>query len=601
MCAVVMLISNTPESSIQVGYYRNTISCHNVIDRRNGYPAKIIRPLSQPVMGNILAVAVLLVFLLLTIAARGEDNPAPVTDIPMPEGITPEMLEAQKAIIGKILIENQNIFDLDNPLENRWAYRLVNALHIRTRPEVIRRQLLFTEGDVYSVREMEESVRILRSNSYLNDAIIEQERYKNGVVDINVKTIDVWTLDAGLSFGRRGGKNKSGLGLEENNFLGTGTLVSLSYNSTVDRNVTRFEIANQHIHGSRYEAAAVLADNSDGFERYLHFGKPFYSLDSRNALGGSFLSARRTDSIYDRGKIVDQFDHKVEHHEINFGWSEGLREGWTRRFTTGVVYDDHKFSSIPDNAISGATPPQDRRYLFPYLGFEIMEDNFETVSNFDKIHQTEDLYIGTRFAVKLGYSNEAAGSSGSGFHFDGDFSNGLHWGQSTTFLYGWLFGGRFISGKREDFRLSSYANYHWRQSQHRLFYGGLKVTIGSNLDPDNQLLLGGDNGLRGYPLRYQGGNKSALLTLEQRVFTDWYPFRLFHIGGAIFFDAGRTWGDNLVGSKNLGILRDAGIGLRIGNSRSGIGRVIHIDLAFPLDGESDIKGMQVVIETKTGF
>ena len=134
-----------------------------------------------------------------------------------------------------------------------------------------------------------------------------------------------------------------------------------------------------------------------------------------------------------------------------------------------------------------------------------------------------------------------------------------------------------------------------------MFYTGLKGTVGKNLDSDNQLLLGGDNGLRGYPLRYQGGEARALLTVEERVFTDWYPFRVFRIGGAVFFDAGRAWGHNPVGAENLGLLKDVGIGLRIGNPRSGVGRMIHIDLAFPLDGESSIESMQLVVEAKIGF
>jgi len=31
-----------------------------------------------------------------------------------------------------------------------------------------------------------------------------------------------------------------------------------------------------------------------------------------------------------------------------------------------------------------------------------------------------------------------------------------------------------------------------------------------------------------------------LLTVEQRFYTDWYPFRLARIGAAVFGDVGRT-------------------------------------------------------------
>lgn len=555
----------------------------------------------RPVTADIIPVIVLTILLLFTLSAGGQENPARSSINDTPVHITPEMLEKQNARIGKIYIDNQNVFDLNNPKEDRWLYRLANAVHIRTRPNVIRRQLLFRPGQKYSAQDIAESARILRSNPYIGDAAIEPVRYRDGIVDLKVITRDVWTLSVGTSFGRHGGTNSGGFGLEDKNLLGTGTSISANYKSTVDRDIKELGISNSHIGGSLYEGAVTYADNSDGFEHFLKFGKPFFSLDSRKSLGGSLLSARRTDSLYDRGDVVTEFEHKLAYYEMHAGWSKGLRAGWTRRFTAGIVYDDHQFGTVPDYVISEAILPKDRKFLYPYLGMELIEDEYETVSNFNRIHETEDIHLGISFRVKLGYSNEAAGSSDSGFHFKGAFSDGFRFHKTGTVFYGWQLGGRLVSGKSEDIRLSAYSNYHWQQSSHWLFFAGLKGTVGKNLDPDNQLLLGGDSGLRGYPLRYQGGNAKALFTVEQRVFTDWYPFRLFRIGGAVFFDAGRTWGPNPVGAENLGLLRDVGIGLRIGNSRSGIGRMVHLDLAFPLDGESDIKSVEWVVETKVGF
>jgi hypothetical protein len=48
-------------------------------------------------------------------------------------------------------------------------------------------------------------------------------------------------------------------------------------------------------------------------------------------------------------------------------------------------------------------------------------------------------------------------------------------------------------------------------------------------------------------------------------------------------------------------LADAGVGLRLGNSRSALGNVLHIDLAFPLQGDRSIKSMQIIVETKKSF
>jgi hypothetical protein len=73
------------------------------------------------------------------------------------------------------------------------------------------------------------------------------------------------------------------------------------------------------------------------------------------------------------------------------------------------------------------------------------------------------------------------------------------------------------------------------------------------------------------------------------------------VGAAAFVDVGGTWG-NVDGQRSThDILADAGVGLRLGNSRSALGNVLHIDLAFPLQGDRSIKSMQIIVETKKSF
>ncbi len=91
------------------------------------------------------------------------------------------------------------------------------------------------------------------------------------------------------------------------------------------------------------------------------------------------------------------------------------------------------------------------------------------------------------------------------------------------------------------------------------------------------------------------------MTAEQRYFTDWYPFRLFRVGGAIFADVGRTWGENPVGGAPAGWLKDIGVGLRLGSTRSTGRDVVHIDIAFPLDGDPSIDDVQFLLESKRSF
>ena len=52
-----------------------------------------------------------------------------------------------------------------------------------------------------------------------------------------------------------------------------------------------------------------------------------------------------------------------------------------------------------------------------------------------------------------------------------------------------------------------------------MFYAGFSAGIGHELDADHELTIGGDTGLRGYPLRYQAGSATALVTLPKPVTT----------------------------------------------------------------------------------
>ena len=125
----------------------------------------------------------------------GASEAAPVeADPALPEAAE---LERLGAVIGEVFIYNENIFDLEDPEENKGLYRLANKLHIRTQPQVIRQQLLFKSGDPYSQRLLDESARILRSARYLYDASVRPVAFKDGRVDIAVTTRDVWTLNPG--------------------------------------------------------------------------------------------------------------------------------------------------------------------------------------------------------------------------------------------------------------------------------------------------------------------------------------------------------------------------------------------------------------------
>jgi len=103
-------------------------------------------------------------------------------------------LEALGARIGHVAINALDIFDVEDPQEDKALFRAMNRLHVRTRGPVIRRQLLFDTGDPFFRQRLDESERILRNTDYLYDAEIVITACDEGTVDIKVTTQDVWTL-----------------------------------------------------------------------------------------------------------------------------------------------------------------------------------------------------------------------------------------------------------------------------------------------------------------------------------------------------------------------------------------------------------------------
>lgn len=513
---------------------------------------------------------------------------------------TPAELEASGATIGRIILDKKNVFDTTQPGENKSIFRLANRWHIITRDSAIRQQLLFKPGDRYSKRLSDESERLLRRNSYLFDAIITPVRYENGVVDLRVWTRDLWTLMPGFSVSRSGGENRSRVSLSERNLIGTGITLKLSYTDNVDRSSTSFEFLDRNLGNSWTTLYFRVAENSDGDSMQVAFDRPFYSLDSRWSGGFAFLDDGREEAFYDLGNEVADYAVDSEYHSIHGGWSSGLIDGWVKRWTSGIVYDQDDFSAVPDGTLP-ALVPEDRLLVYPFVGFELLQDEFQTTTNRDQIGRTEDFYLGTRLSGRLGWADKGYGSDRDSLVYSATASIGFGAiAKKALFLSSWV-SGRFDNGAATNTRAGFSASYYNQISDKRLFFMTLAGDVGNNLDLDSYFELGGDNGLRGYPLRYQTGDSRALFTVEQRYFTDWYPFRLFRVGGAIFADAGRAWGSNPAGGQNLGWLTDVGFGLRLGPTRASGRDVIHIDIAFPLDGDPSIDDVQFLIESKRSF
>jgi len=509
-------------------------------------------------------------------------------------------LEATGARVGEIRVLNNNVFDTEDPKENKLLFRWANALHIRTRPGVIDRALLFKTGDPLSVRLIDETERVLRSSRYLYDVQIRPVAYHDGVVDIEVATRDTWSLDPGVSVGRSGGANSSGIHLKEYNLLGTGTAVSIDRSTSVDRSSNEFKFANDRAFGTWMSLSYAHASNSDGRTDAVSVARPFYALDERWAAGIKASKDDRIDAVYNAGNVVSQYRHRQSLAEVFGGWSQGLVDGWVQRYSLGVGLQDDAYSPQP-GLTAPAQLPLDEKLVAPFVRVELIEDRFEKLLNRNLIGRPEFFALGLASTVQLGWASTGLGSSHDALLYSGTVSRGFEPALDDILTVAATVSGQYANGQVRRQRLSAQARYYLPQGKRWLFYAAASGDMVTRPNLDEVLLLGGDNGLRGYPLRYQSGDRRALFTLEERFYTDLYVLRLFRVGGAAFFDVGRAWGGSTADSADPRWLSNAGFGLRIVSVRAAFGNVLHVDVALPLNPPAGVKKVQFLVKTKVSF
>lgn len=505
-------------------------------------------------------------------------------------------LEAAGAVVGEIRIDAQNIFDLGDPKENYLLYRVANFIHVTTRPELVRRTLLFKQGDRVSVRLIEESERLLRSTLQVYGVRIRAVAYHDGAVDLEVVTRDRWTLDPSLSFSRKGGVNTDRIGLKEDNLFGTGLSIGFSRSSNVDRTSNTFNIAHPHALGPFTTASYAYSDTTDGRSWAAAVSRPFYALDARRQWALSADSNVRNEAVYVSGENTGVYRHEQNNANALTGWSSGLVDGWTSRHSVGLSYQDNSYAAVPGQSPAGELP-SDLTLASPYYAFELIQDGFRTGVNYTQIGKPEDFNVGLTFTGQLGRSVSWLGSTRQQWIYSTTIAKGFDIGERGLLRANLGFTGRYAS-RGEQQTSNASAEYYHRHNGGFTFYGAFNGAMVRNPDAPNPLTLGGDNDLRGYPLRYQSGNKSVLVTLEERAYTDWYPFRLIRVGGAVFYDGGRAWDGSTPNTANGGWLSDVGFGLRFLTDRSSKSNVLHIDLAFPLNRAEGIDAVQLLVYTK---
>src|SRR2546422_7190293 len=518
-------------------------------------------------------------------AAPAEAGPVPAADRPI--------------LIGRITIEIVDVFDPSKPGEDGWFNRFVDLLHIRTREEVIRRQLLFHEGDVLDPEVLAETERNLRALGYLRKAEVTADQHENGVADVHVRVQDSWTTRASYRLGRTGGHTRAELEAQEGNLLGFGKQLGFSFASNQDRKQDTFEYSDEQLFGTRVHMDVSHTNSSDGNGDAFLLERPFFSYETPWAAGIGGSRALQTTHIYSQGEKLADFDTSLRSGRIYYGFSTGLHDNAVLRYSFGALFNRADYTNgrkLTDDCRHRPPPlapeciapveltPVDRKVIGPFFEFRRESRNWIKAYNLIRMDRPEDFNLGSVFDIEMVLSRRWLGARADEGLLIAQMGRGFHAGPNGLLFINHSINGRIGSGSAASNTFELAATYYNTRFTHQTLVGHTLLDYGFNLDPPGRFLLGGDEGLRGFNSRVLDGNRRFLINLEDRVWTRKELFHLVYAGFSGFVDLGNAWGG--LESKGFGGLHsDIGMGLRLDASRAAHGGLLRLDFAAPVSGD----------------
>lgn len=512
--------------------------------------------------------------------------------------------------IRSINIEVRDVFE--GP-KLPWIYRLANAVKINSREQVIRRELLFKEGEVWDEFLVAESERALRSLGIIRQvSIIPVQDGKH--IDVLVSVQDTWTLFPELGFTSGGGTDRLSLGLVERNTLGFGKRFEVLYANDEDRDLIQGVWDDPRLFGTYHRLALGRFERSDGYRMVTVLGRPYRSLVDPYSWESNTEFFNLVGRLFENGDERYIFRQNRQFFTIGPSLSAGIPEKNIRRYTVGYEFlfdrfslaSDQDFDDIgldPDDDLrEPALLPEDRKFSGPFFSFNQVIPEFISVNYIDRFDRIEDFNLGNEFSTKLHLAADAFGSEEDTLIYFFRNGRGARF-SPTSFIRGAIsLQGRVADDGFENSIASLEARYYnvlgakylsdVYLGRHTLA-AAITTNYGYDLDGDVEFLLGADRGIRAYADRTFSGSSDLFASVEDRFVLYEELFQLISVGGSFFLDAGATSNKNPFEGVAKRLHSNMGFGLRLNFPRSSGGSVVRIDVAFPLrdgpDGSSQFE------------
>lgn len=481
-------------------------------------------------------------------------------------------------------IESIEIVTLEVIEDRDPAPGFLNIFHATTLKRVIRSELLFEEGQTYDSRRVTESARNLRKRRQLSVVLlVPLVGSAPDKVKMLVITKDVWSLRLNTNFQIYEGKLiKLLLQPAEENMFGTHKMLGALFILEQDTYSLGGVYMDRRVAGSRIQgvASANLIVNRDtgkpeGSFGTLFYGEPQYSAEQKwswktvviwydeiyRAYVG--LRLRTFDSsttagddaipwVYDAARwfsaysVTRSFGRRLK-HDVSTGL-EIDRRRYELRDTTGFA-----LSALRDFR-STALPVTDTR-VSPFLQLRSYTSDYKHVHDFETLGLEEDFRLGHEAVMRVYPASRDVASSRDmlGTHaalgYTLPIGNGIARAIAASTV-------EKSTQAETDATLQLATRFVTpRVGFGRFVYDGVMVNHYENYLND-QLAVGGDGRLRGYPPQAFIGKDVLASNLEFRT----RPVQLWSVqlGGAAFWDAA----DAFDGMADLKLKHGVGIGFR---------------------------------------
>ena len=488
--------------------------------------------------------------------------------------------------IGKIEVKTTPVFSAAEAQQGGF-YRAVDVLAVKTPETLVRKFLLFHEGEPFDQSRLTESERNLRTLDFLMSASVKASEPHDGVVDVVVETQDAWTTTPNVDFSNDGGRSLYDISVTQMDLFGTGADVIARTAEGRERRTSSLEVLHPALFGAYTGGDVLYARSSDGNEERIAVQRPLYAHDTPRTFSVSFDHLLQDTRFYALGTVQSLF--RQEHREATLAYGSRLfaTEKGSMRLLFGADVLSDSFT------LRHGVAPDDRHFRFLEAGADTTAFDYVKLDHVDYGLREQDFNLGMHGALVGGWSPPVHGH-GVVWRVRGDASDGIALGPHTIAITQLTATSRF-GDVNHNVILSSDSHFiarfgtRWPQA----FVARLRLDHGSDLDRDIQFFADGQNGLRAYPnFAFTGANRQVL-NAEQRIFLGRELMQVLEPGAALFLDTGRAGG---------GPLRtDLGAGIRFGIARWNQA-MLRFDLAYALnDSPLSRRGLVFSFATTQAF